>query len=109
MAQEIESGPPVANLRVETVDLSNDVPNRTRPSTTNSQEPAAPWVAVRLEGPTPASHPPGRAARSRGGFQACFVARPRQDRGSFENGRIPVFLFLESADKALDARPAPPG
>jgi len=102
--KKIESGPPVANVRVETVDLANDVAKSYKDLFDRfGKSQPLPWVAVRLIDADPSIPPAWAGPLDRAALQAVVSSPTRLklvDR--LKTGESAVFLFLESGDKALD-------
>ncbi len=102
--KKIETGPPAANLRVETVDVSRDVAKnyKTLYDLFGKDQPL-PWVALRLIDADPKAAPAWSGPLDRDALKAVVSSPVRTkiiDR--LKAGETAVFLFLESGDKALD-------
>jgi hypothetical protein len=104
LLKKIEDGPPVANLRVETADLTKDLSKAYKGLYEKyGKGQPLPWVAVRLVDADP-SVPPAWTGPLKGEALQAVVSSPIRlkivDR--LKTGESAVFLFLESGDKALD-------
>jgi hypothetical protein len=102
--KKLEDGPPAANLRVETVDLTGDVAKSYQKLYDKfGKDQPLPWVAARLTDADSSIPPSWSGPLDRAALEAVISSPLRVkivDR--LKTGESAVFLFLESGDKTLD-------